>query len=76
MALAHVEAIQESVYKMRDLMGSSREKEQEMAEEKQAHFCYDMLRHRESTQEPIRTFAVEILNDPQAIVLIGSLQII
>lgn len=67
MALAHVEAIQESVYKMRDLMGPSREKEQEVAEEKQALFCCDMLRHRESTQEPIRTFAGEILNDPQAI---------
>lgn len=66
-AIAHVEAIQESIYKMRELTGTSRRKEQEMAEEKQAHFCYDMLRHRASTQEAVRTFAGEILNDPQAI---------
>jgi transposase len=66
-AVKSLDEMKDCVYQMREMDPSKRAKQQEIAEDLQAKFCYEILRHWDSTHDAIAVFCKEIINDAQAI---------
>lgn len=59
--------LRNSVYKLREMELSTRDKEMDTCAELQAQLAIKCLHHQNTTHEKTRKFAREIVNDPQAI---------
>lgn len=66
-AVQTFELLRQSVYKMREMTPDKREKSQAHSDLERLHFLLECLKRNHSEHEATRTFAVEILNDHQAI---------